>query len=287
MGYPQNNPNNLCITTCWVLYVLQVRSAKCDKNNIPSVGMAKYTLRNNVISLGLIHGSETWALSNGLQTQSLLWCVIIPQCVENCNLGLPGPIFRTRPFLRSGTPIRTKINNSPFRRWFNVIIMPAPFSFGSNHALATLFPSDSPFSQAPQERGDFLALVPIWTWKNPMNHTYNFLFTEKLTLSAAVLRLLSSKVQGRKDVWKSSTPCHADIHWIALDEHYQMSTVFQPSRSVISHVVASKSATSNIRVKIDSICYKCVPGNRGQHPFLAHSFMSGDIHVTWHNMGMS
>ena len=39
-----------------------------------------------------------------------------------------------------------------------------------------------------------------------------------------ILRLLSSKVQGRKDFWKPSKPCHVGIHWKALAECSQMST---------------------------------------------------------------
>ena len=40
-----------------------------------------------------------------------------------------------------------------------------------------------------------------------------------------MLRLLSSKVQGRKDVWKTSKLCHNNgTHFIALAEHSQMST---------------------------------------------------------------
>ena len=39
-----------------------------------------------------------------------------------------------------------------------------------------------------------------------------------------MMRLLSSKAQGRKDFWKPSKPCHVDIHWIALAEFSQMST---------------------------------------------------------------
>ena len=32
------------------------------------------------------------------------------------------------------------------------------------------------------------------------------------------------KAQGRKDLWKPSTPCHVGIHWKALVEYSQMST---------------------------------------------------------------
>ena len=39
-----------------------------------------------------------------------------------------------------------------------------------------------------------------------------------------MLRLFSSKAQGRKDFRKPSKPCHVGIHWIALAEYSQMST---------------------------------------------------------------
>ena len=39
-----------------------------------------------------------------------------------------------------------------------------------------------------------------------------------------MLRLLSSKAQGRKEFWKTSKPCHNGIYWIALAEYSQMST---------------------------------------------------------------
>ena len=43
-------------------------------------------------------------------------------------------------------------------------------------------------------------------------------------LTFPMLRLLSSKEQGRKDFWKSSKPCHVGIHWIAFAENSHMST---------------------------------------------------------------
>ena len=49
-----------------------------------------------------------------------------------------------------------------------------------------------------------------------------FFFLSQLTLP--MLRLLSSKTQGCKYLWKPSKPCHLGIHWIALAEHSQMST---------------------------------------------------------------
>ena len=38
-------------------------------------------------------------------------------------------------------------------------------------------------------------------------------------LTLPMLRLLSSKAQGRKDFWKSPKPCHVGIHRIALAEN--------------------------------------------------------------------
>ena len=34
----------------------------------------------------------------------------------------------------------------------------------------------------------------------------------------------ASKAQGRKDLQKSSKPCHVGTHWIAVAEYFQMST---------------------------------------------------------------
>ena len=45
-----------------------------------------------------------------------------------------------------------------------------------------------------------------------------------MTLTLPMLRLISSKAQRDKDIWKPSKPCHFGIHWIALIEHSQMST---------------------------------------------------------------
>ena len=50
------------------------------------------------------------------------------------------------------------------------------------------------------------------------------LHIKKSDLTLPMLRLLSSKVQGRNDFRKSFEPCHAGIHWIALTEYSQMST---------------------------------------------------------------
>ena len=52
--------------------------------------------------------------------------------------------------------------------------------------------------------------------------TYLLPLTRPLTLP--MLRLLLSKAQGCKDLWKTSKPCHVGIHWKALTEFSQMST---------------------------------------------------------------
>ena len=41
-------------------------------------------------------------------------------------------------------------------------------------------------------------------------------------LTLPMLRLLSSKAQGRKDFWKTSKPCLVGIHWKAFVEYSQM-----------------------------------------------------------------
>ena len=43
-------------------------------------------------------------------------------------------------------------------------------------------------------------------------------------LTLPMMKLLSSEVQGCKDISKSSKPYHAGIHWIALVEYPQTST---------------------------------------------------------------
>ena len=65
-------------------------------------------------------------------------------------------------------------------------------------------------------------------------------------------RLLSSKPQGCKDLWKPSKPCHVGIHWRAPTEYSQMSTNvprFQSFFSFLHHFVLANLATSSIRVK--------------------------------------
>ena len=44
------------------------------------------------------------------------------------------------------------------------------------------------------------------------------------SLTLTMLRLPLSKTQGCKDFWKTSKPCRAGIHRIALAEYSQMST---------------------------------------------------------------
>ena len=46
----------------------------------------------------------------------------------------------------------------------------------------------------------------------------------QIVLTLPMLRLLSSKPQGRQDFWKPSKPCHVGIHWTALPEYSQMNT---------------------------------------------------------------
>ena len=75
-------------------------------------------------------------------------------------------------------------------------------------------------------------------------------------LTFPMLRLLSSKAQGCKDLWKPSQPCHVGIHWIALAEYSQMRSMYQGFNlfSVffffffLHHFVLAKLATSSIRV---------------------------------------
>ena len=70
-------------------------------------------------------------------------------------------------------------------------------------------------------------------------------------LTLSMLRLLSSKAQGRNDFWKTSKPCHVGIHWIALAEYSQMSNHvpgFQSFSGFLHHFVLSKLATTSIKV---------------------------------------
>ena len=68
-----------------------------------------------------------------------------------------------------------------------------------------------------------------------------------------MLRLLSSKVRVRKDIWKTSKLCHNGTHLIALAEHSQMSTHlpgFQSFFLFLHHFVLAKLATSSIWVNV-------------------------------------
>ena len=72
------------------------------------------------------------------------------------------------------------------------------------------------------------------------------------SLTLPVLRILSSKAQGREDVWKPFKPCHTCIYWKALTEYSQMSTNlsrFESFFSILHHFAMVKLATSSIRVK--------------------------------------
>ena len=55
-----------------------------------------------------------------------------------------------------------------------------------------------------------------------------------LNFTLPILRLLSSKAQGRKDFWKPSKHCYVGIHWIALTEYSQMSTNMPGFQSLFS-----------------------------------------------------
>ena len=72
-------------------------------------------------------------------------------------------------------------------------------------------------------------------------------------ITLTMLRLLSSKPQGRKDFLTPLKPCHVGIHWIALAEYSQMSTYmpgFQSFFSFLHHFELAKVANSSIRVKV-------------------------------------
>ena len=52
-----------------------------------------------------------------------------------------------------------------------------------------------------------------------------------MVITLSMLRLLSSKARGCKNMWKSSKPCHVGIHGKALAECSQMSTHMPGSQS--------------------------------------------------------
>ena len=56
-----------------------------------------------------------------------------------------------------------------------------------------------------------------------LSYKYSTHCTEAI-LTLPMLRLLSSKAQGRKVFLKQSKPCNIGIHWIALSKNSQMST---------------------------------------------------------------
>ena len=63
-------------------------------------------------------------------------------------------------------------------------------------------------------------------------------------LTLQMLRLHSSKAQGRKTLWKPSKPCHVGMHWKALAEFSQMST-HVPGFQSISRFLHPKVLTPN------------------------------------------
>ena len=108
----------------------------------------------------------------------------------------------------------------------------------------------------PSTRSESSKIQSINPRDFPIPHRYcnSQDINDKLTISK--LRLLSSTAQGRKDLWKSSKPCHVGIHKKALAEYYQMSTHlprFQYFSGFLHHFVLAKVTTSSIRVKMDTI----------------------------------
>ena len=79
--------------------------------------------------------------------------------------------------------------------------------------------------------------------------------SRNLALTLPMLRLLSSKPQGRKDFLKPSQPCHVGIHWIAFAEYFKMSAHVPGFQSLfqtfLHHFVLAKLATiGSIRVSM-------------------------------------
>ena len=89
-----------------------------------------------------------------------------------------------------------------------------------------------------------------WEFIGPCGVTKRVSSQERMFLTLPMLRLLSSKAQGRKDFWKTSKPCHVGIHWIDLVEYSQMSTHlrgFQSFKKIfLHHILLAKLATSRI-----------------------------------------
>ena len=70
-------------------------------------------------------------------------------------------------------------------------------------------------------------------------------------LTLPMLKLLSSEVQGCKDISKSSKPYHVGIHWIALAEFSQISTNvpgFLSFSGFFKHFLMAKLAVSSLWV---------------------------------------
>ena len=63
------------------------------------------------------------------------------------------------------------------------------------------------------------------------------------------VRRLSSKAQGRKDIFKSSKPCDVVIHWVPLTEYSLMSTPMPFFWFLALIFYWPKLATTSIRVK--------------------------------------
>ena len=71
-------------------------------------------------------------------------------------------------------------------------------------------------------------------------------------LTLPMLRLLSSKPQGCKNLWKPSKRCHVGIHLKALAEHYDewpCARVLFILSGFLHHFVLAKLATSSKRIK--------------------------------------
>ena len=98
----------------------------------------------------------------------------------------------------------------------------------------------------------------IRTWQNSMIFKILWFFVpEKNVVSALkgltlpMLRLLSSKTQGCKNLWKPSKCCHVGIQWKALAEHYDewpCARVLFILSGFLHHFVLAKLATSSKRI---------------------------------------
>ena len=99
-------------------------------------------------------------------------------------------------------------------------------------------------------------------------------------LTLSMLRLVSSKEQGRIYFWKPPKPCHAGIHWIALLEYSQMPVHmcqgFNHFSDFSHHFVMAKLVTRSIRVKLESQLYsillsKSIERNQLPLPWMHHT----------------